>query len=123
MVEHGFQMKKGKVLAWFPKDSLSKRRMDEILDTLNIGIFAAEKFIGSPLSWQYRQKEEPYTFFFRIDSFVSHAHGGYVCIPFWRIKEGKAPWLHEAIHEMLNNKADDSIPIESMERKLACLVN
>jgi hypothetical protein len=27
---------------------------------------------------------------------------GFVSVSFWRIKSGKAPWLHEALHEMLD---------------------
>jgi hypothetical protein len=53
------------------------------------------------------QRGEPYTFYFRFDRFVSHASSaGFVSIPFWRIKEGKAPWLHEALHEMLYSKSE-----------------
>ena len=48
-----------------------------------------------------------FLFFFRVDSFISHASlYGFVSIPFWRIKRGKAPWLHEALHEMLYSKND-----------------
>jgi len=105
LIKNGVYQKKGKVIAWFPKDSLSNKRMHEILDTLNIGITAAEKFIKAPLFWQVQQKNDYYTFYFRLDSFISHASfAGFVSIPYWRIKEGKAPWLHEAIHEMLNTK-------------------
>jgi hypothetical protein len=93
------------VVVWFPKDSLSKKRMLEIVDTLNLGIEAAAKFINSPLPWQVHQLDSPYIFYFKPDSFVSHASlKGFLFIPFWRIKNGKAPWLHEVVHEMLNTK-------------------
>lgn len=79
--------------------------MNRIADTLAMGVSAAEAFIKAPLPWQVHQKGTPYTYYFRLDSFVSHASGaGFVSIPFWRIKEGQAPWLHEAIHEMLYSK-------------------
>ena len=103
LISHGVKVSKGKVIAWFPEDSLSEKRMNEIIDTLNAGIGAAEEFIGAPLPWQVHQPGEPYTFYFRYDRFISHASGaGFVSIPFWRIKSSKAPWLHEAVHEMLN---------------------
>lgn len=105
LINTGIKIKEGRVIAWFPKDSLPKSRMKKIADTLNIGIRAAEKFIKAPHSWQVQHKNIPYTFYFRTDSFISHSsHAGFVSIPFWRIKEGKSPWLHEAMHEMLNTK-------------------
>jgi hypothetical protein len=77
-----------------------------ILDTLNTGVVAAENLIKAPLAWQVQQETMPYTYYFRLDTFISHASGaGFVSIPFWRIKQGRAPWLHEAVHEMLNTKA------------------
>ncbi len=105
LIKSGICLSKKNVVAWFPKDSLSTRRMNEILDTLSIGIAAAERLIKTPQSWQVHQKGVPYTFYFRLDNFVSHSSGaGFVSVPFSRIKQGKAPWLHEAIHEMLNSK-------------------
>lgn len=102
LVNNGIKITKGKAICWFPKDSLSEKLMNAIADTLNTGITEAEKFIKAPLSWQQHAFNTPYTFYFRLDSFVSHAScAGFVSIPFWRIKERKAPWLHEALHEML----------------------
>ena len=72
---------------------------------INTGINKAEKFIGTPLPWQLHPPNKPYTFYFRLDRFVSHAsQAGFVSVPLWRIKDGKAPWLHEVIHEMLYTK-------------------
>lgn len=110
LVNNGVQIKKGKTIAWFPKDSLSDKSMNELVDTINLGIAAAEKFIGAPLAWQYHQKDEPYTYFFRLDSFIAHTHGGFISIRFQLVRQGNAPWLHEAMHEMLEAKSDDSIP-------------
>lgn len=110
LINNGAKHTKGKVIAWFPKDSLSIGQIDKILDTLNKGIAAAELFIKAPHAWQVQQKDMPYTFYFRPDSFISHASdAGFVSIPFWRIKQGKSPWLHEVVHEMLNTKAGNWI--------------
>jgi len=104
LVYNGVKIRRGAIIAWFPKDSLPARQMNRIVDTLNIGVKAAEKIIGNH-AWQVHRAGEPYTFYFRSDSFVSHASGaGFVSIPFWRIREGKAPWLHEAAHELLAAK-------------------
>jgi hypothetical protein len=102
LIKNGIEVKRGKAICWFPKDSMSARRMNEIADTLNIGITGAEKFIRGSLPERLPLTGAAYTFYFRPDSFISHASmAGFVSIPFWRIKEGKAPWLHEALHEML----------------------
>lgn len=115
LINIGIKIHEKNIIAWFPKDSLSKKQMRKIVDTLNMGVEAAEAIVNAPLSWQVHQKGNPYTFYFRLDSFISHASGaGFVSIPFWRIKKGEAPWLHETIHEMLNSKkgtwSSDSIP-------------
>jgi len=110
LVNTGVQIKKGRTIAWFPKDSLSEKHMNELVDTINLGIAAAEKFIGAPLSWQYHQKDEPFTYFFRLDTFIAHTNGGFISIRFDLVRKGTAPWLHEVMHEMLDAKADDSIP-------------
>lgn len=105
LIMRGTKVNKGNVIAWFPKDSLSVERMNGIVDTLAIGVKATEQFIRSPQSWQAHPSGTPFTFYFRPESFVSHASlDGFVSIPFWRIKQGKSPWLHEALHEMLNSK-------------------
>ncbi|MEJ7681937.1 MAG: hypothetical protein WKG06_29615 [Segetibacter sp.] len=64
--------------------------MNEIIDTLNIGINGAEKFINAPRPWQVQQKGDPYTFYFRTDTFISHASGaGFVSISFGESKKVK----------------------------------
>jgi hypothetical protein len=106
LINNGVKVSAGKAICWFPKDSLSVKQMNEITNMINKGIRGADKFIKAPLPWQLHQPANPYTFYFRFDRFVSHAsQAGFVCIPFWRIKEGKAPWLHEVIHEMLYTKS------------------
>jgi hypothetical protein len=108
LINHGVKSEKGKVIAWFPKDSLSQERINGILDTINIGIERAENFIGAPYGWQVQEKGSPYTFYFRFDKCFAHASGaGFVSISFSQIKRGEAPWLHEAVHEMLNTKSGD----------------
>lgn len=107
LIANGVKISSGKVTAWFPKDSLPEKKMNEIVIMLNAGINGAVKFINTPLPWQVHNQNEPYIFYFRFDRFVSHASkAGFVSIPFWRIKEGNAPWLHEVLHEMLYSKSE-----------------
>jgi|GEM_PF-1665971 len=121
IVHHGIKITRNKTVCWFPADSFPQKRMNEISDTINKGIAAAEKFLNAPLPWQVHAFNEPYTFYFRTDSFVSHASGaGFVSVPAWRIKNGKAPWLHEALHEMLNTKSgtwEDTIKVSEEDWK------
>jgi len=103
LINNGEKISSGKAVCWFPKDSLSEEQMTAITAMIDKGISAAEKFINAPLPWQGHAINEPYTFYFRFDSIISHASAaGFVSISFWRIKSGKAPWLHEALHEMLD---------------------
>ena len=121
LVHHGIQITRQKVICWFPADSFPRKRMNEIADTINIGIAAAEKFLNAPLPWQVHPFNEPYIFYFRTDTFISHASlAGFVSVPSWRIKIGKAPWLHEALHEMLNTNSgswEDTIKVSEEDWK------
>ena len=119
LLNNGTKISDGKVICWFPKDSLSEKKMAKITSMFNVGIGGAEKFIHAPQPWQVHQPNEPYTFYFRFDRFVSHASGaGFVSIPFWRIKEGKAPWLHEVLHEMLYSKSESLLSKNVSEKEL-----
>jgi tetratricopeptide (TPR) repeat protein len=100
--QNGVKLTASDVEAWFPKDSLSLERMRAIVDTLNLGIRAVKAYIKAPLAWQRLKTDERITFHFSPDQFLAHASGqGNTFVPFWRMKAGKAPWLHEANHELL----------------------
>jgi len=102
LIRNGVRVDGKAVQCWFPKDSMSHKRMREITHMIDRGIKGANKFIGAPLDWQELPPGKPITFYFRRDSFISHGSwAGFVSIPFWRIRDDKAPWLHEAFHEIL----------------------
>lgn len=118
LINNGVKVTDGKIIAWFPKDSLSFPEMHDITSKLNRGIIAVNRFIKAPLSWQVRQPGDSLTYYFRSDRFVSHASkAGFVSIPFWRIKTGKAPWLHEALHEILDTKTGSWYTKEISEKE------
>lgn len=118
LMKDGFSIKKEKAIAWFPNNLLSQEKANAIVDTLNRGIIAAEAFLHAPLAWQVHRPDNPITFYFGNDSFIAHASSAdYVTIPFWRIKEGRAPWLHETVHEMLNAKAGNWYNNDSISEK------
>jgi hypothetical protein len=122
LLNNGLKITGSRVIAFFPKDSLSQTKMQKIVDTLDAGIKAAEEFIHAPLSWQVMDTNSVYTCYFRADRFISHASAhGYVSIPFWRIKNGTSPWLHELVHEMLNPKSGNwvhpGMTVEEADRR------
>lgn len=102
--QNGLKLESGKVIAWFPKDSLSEYKMKGLVDTLNIVIAQAEKFMGAPRSWQVFTTKQ-ITFYFSNGNFVSNTSvEGFIFMPFWRIKSNKAPSHHEIMHVLLRSK-------------------
>jgi len=90
LVQHGIPITKKKVICWFPADSMTSQRMNEIADTINAGVTSAEEFIHAPLPWQVHRFDEPYVFYFRPDSFISHASmAGLYPFLFGVLKTGK----------------------------------
>jgi hypothetical protein len=84
-----------------PADSVSPAWQQALADSLDRGLRAARALIGAPLPWQ-RIAERPVKFYLSPDRFVSHASGrDAVFISLWRAREGLAPFLHEATHELL----------------------
>jgi len=85
------------VVAWFPADSLTAAQQADIIAMLDRGVGSAKRFVNKP-QWSFRGDAKVY-FYFPDANFVAHAPGGNSAfIPLWRIQEGKAPWLHEAVH-------------------------
>jgi hypothetical protein len=101
--ENGVRLTGAQAIALFPKDSLPENRMAEIVDSLDLQISTARKFMGGPLPWQLFGIQ-PITFYFSNGDFVSNASvEGYIFVPFWRIKGNKAPVLHEIMHVLLRS--------------------
>ncbi len=103
-VNDGIKIEKGKVVAYFPKDSVSEPRMNEIVDSLNLGIESAISLIGEPQDWQVLS-DKPVKYYFESGDFVSITDiNGEIHIPLFRIKNYQAPWLHETMHALLRTK-------------------
>jgi hypothetical protein len=98
------------VVAWFPADALSATQRATIVAQLDRGIGAAKRYIGRP-DWSYRGDRHVY-FYFPDARFVSHAPGGNTAfIPLWRIRDGEAPWIHEAMHLLLATPGGDWLAV------------
>jgi hypothetical protein len=84
-----------------PTDSVSAAWQQALADSLDRGLAAVRRLIGAPMPWQ-RIAERPVKFYLSPDRFVSHASGhDAVFISLWRARDGMAPFLHEATHELL----------------------
>lgn len=104
LISYGQKIEKGRVVIWLSKNSLSDKRMNGILDTLNLGIVKASELINAPKAWQVFA-DKPITFFLCDDDFVPHASGdGFVFIPRQRFEDNRALWLHETMHILLRTK-------------------
>jgi hypothetical protein len=120
LTKYGQKYQRGKAILWVYRDSLSVQRINEILDTLNLGISKANKFIHAPMPWQ-KYADAPVTFFLCNDDFVPHASvDGFVFMPLRRFTNNKALWLHEAMHILLRskkgnwNEAPQHVTVEKM---------
>jgi hypothetical protein len=84
---------------WHPP-SLLPSDADRILRRLDPAIAALWTRVGTH-DWQAVPKDR-LTFYLSDDTFVSHASGrGAVFVSMARVLDGRAPYLHEATHELL----------------------
>jgi hypothetical protein len=94
------------LVLFFPRGSLTGGDAERLLGEFQQGIVAAKEKIGRP-DWNHLGDRRLY-FYLPDDQLISHASDGNCAfIPLWRIKERKAPWLHEALHLLLNSKRGD----------------
>ncbi|MBP7587463.1 MAG: hypothetical protein KBA72_05890 [Thermoanaerobaculia bacterium] len=94
------------VVLWFPKGAFAPEDATKLLAELQRGIAAAKTMVARP-DWTYQGDRRVY-YYLPDAQFVSHAPGGNCAfIPLWRMKERKAPWLHESLHLLLKSGKGD----------------
>lgn len=94
------------VVFWFPKGSFATEETTKLAEELQRGIVAAKMKIGRP-DWNHKGDRRIY-YYLPDARFISRAPGGNCAfIPLWRMKERKAPWLHEALHLLLKSDKGD----------------
>ena len=99
----GVVINRERVIACFPKNSIPENRMNEIVDTINLGIALADKYIGGPYGWQ-SFKNKQLTYYFCDGNFMSTtSKEGDIFIPVWRAQSNQSPWLHETMHILLRS--------------------
>ena len=91
-------------ILWAPRDSITEDSLRAVLAPVEVGLAEVKRIIGMPLAWQ-RIADRPVQYYLAPDRFVSHASGtDAVFISLARVRSGKAPFLHEALHELLAPK-------------------
>jgi hypothetical protein len=89
------------VILWAPPEEMTEAWQTALLDTLNRGVAELRRLMNAPLPWQ-RIAGRPIRFYLVSERMVSHASGkGAVFISMARARDGRAPYLHEASHELL----------------------
>jgi hypothetical protein len=88
------------VILFTPRGALEDAQEAELLERLDKGVKALRGVVGTH-AWQV-VKEQKLTYYVCPDRFVAHASGrAAIFIPIARVQDGRAPFLHEAGHELL----------------------
>jgi len=99
--QHGRTVRRPHAIVVAPADSFTEAGQRALADSLDRGVAALRRLMGAPHSWQ-RIASRPVTFYVSPDRFVSHGSGrDVVFVPLVRVRNGTAPFLHEASHELL----------------------
>lgn len=98
---YGRRMAGSHVILWAPAEEMNEAWQAALLDTLNRGVTELRRLMKAPLPWQ-RIGERPIRYYLVSERMVSHASGkDAVFISMFRVRDGGAPYLHEASHELL----------------------
>jgi len=96
------------VILWFPK-SLARADAEALVKRLDPGVAGLWSRVGTH-DWQSVKKGR-ITYYLSDDAFVAHASGrAAVFVPMARVRDGHAPFLHEATHELLASTRTDRTP-------------
>jgi len=96
------------MIVWHPP-SLLPSDADRLVRRLDPAVAALRAKVGRH-AWQVVPTQK-ITFYLSDDAFVSHASGrAAVFVPMARVADGRAPYLHEATHELLASSAADPPP-------------
>lgn len=101
----GYRLDGAHVILWCPK-SLAPTDAGDMVKRLDPGVAGLWRHVGTH-SWQAVPKGR-ITFYLSDDTFVAHASGrAAVFVPMARVRDGRAPFLHEATHELLASTRTD----------------
>jgi hypothetical protein len=87
-------------IVWMPAGLMSDGERQALVDRLDRGVRALRALIGTH-DWQI-VRDQKINYYISEDQFISHASGrAAVFVPVARVQDGRAPYLHEAGHELL----------------------
>jgi hypothetical protein len=102
LTAHGVRIERGLVSAWFSSGAMTQEQMQSVVERLVTGINAIESFVHTPRRWQDSRQRRVTYFFDDAAFFVPHATvNRQVLMPVSRLRDGKAPLLHETTHALL----------------------
>jgi hypothetical protein len=115
LAKDGARLEGENVILWFPK-SLALADAEALLKRLEPGVAGLWSRVGTH-DWQTVKKGK-ITYYLSDDTFVSHASGrAAVFVPMARVRDGHAPFLHEATHELLASTRTDRTPAGTPARR------
>jgi hypothetical protein len=98
----GVRIERGPVTAWFSRGAMTPEEMQSVVERLVIGVAALESFVHTPRPWQNPRQRGVTYFFDDALFFIPHATiNRQVLLPVSRLRDGKAPLLHETTHALL----------------------
>ena len=105
------------VILFTPAGAIDDSEERALLYRLDMGNNELRRLIGRH-AWQVVRAEK-ITYYISPDRFVSHASSkGAVFIPLVRVQDDRAPYLHEAAHELLESYLTPNVVDPEVERRL-----
>ncbi len=102
LTSNGVRVERGQITAWFSNGAMTPKEMQIVVDRLGAGIAALESFVHTPRRWQDARQRRVTYFFDDAPFFIPHATiNRQVLVPVSRLRDGKAPLLHETTHALL----------------------
>jgi len=106
LIKDGAHVDGEHTIIWFPR-SFSQAEAEALRGTLDPAVAGLWRRVGVH-DWQIVPKGK-ITYYLVDDAFVAHASGrSAVFVPMARVRDGRAPYLHEATHELLASKRRDA---------------
>jgi hypothetical protein len=98
----GVRIERGAITAWFSSGAMTPEEMQGVVERLLAGVTALESFVQTPRRWQNSRQRGVTYFFDNAPFFIPHATiNRQVLVPVSRLRDGKAPLLHETTHALL----------------------